>query len=311
MIALGGNALSPPDSPGSFADQMATVRKTAARIADVMAAGYKVVLTHGNGPQVGALLLQQETGTPPAQPLEVCGAMSQGQIGYMLSQALTRELHQRGADVPVAAVLTQTLVDPDDPAFEEPTKPIGPHVDADRAGEMRAAGMAVRKVRDTGDRDYRRVVASPEPRGVVEDVPIRHLVDRGDLVVCGGGGGVPVTDGEELTGHDAVVDKDRLAQVLAHRLHADALLVLTDVDGVYRDFGTPEQRRIERITTTELRDLHDAGTFPPGSMGPKVEAVCKFVDAPSRRSRRAYVAAIDDALAALESGAGTVVTAEG
>jgi carbamate kinase len=175
---------------------------------------------------------------------------------------------------------------------------------------MQAAGMAVEKVRDTGDRDFRRVVPSPDPKGVVEELPIRHLVDRGDLVVCGGGGGVPVTDGEDLTGRDAVVDKDRLARVLAHRLHADELLVLTDVDGVYRDFGTPAQRRIERITAAEMRELLASGAFPPGSMGPKVEATCEFVEGPARRDRRAYVTSIDNALAALESDAGTVITAD-
>ncbi len=310
LVALGGNAISPPDAEGTAAEQRETLDRTAEQVADVMAAGYKVVLTHGNGPQVGALLLQQEEGSPPAQPLDVCGAMSQGQIGYMLSQALDRELDDRGVDVPVATILTQTLVDPSDPAFENPTKPIGPHVDEQRAEAMRDAGMNVERVRESGDRQYRRVVASPAPEGVVEEPSIRHLVDRGDLVVCGGGGGVPVSDGGNLTGQDAVVDKDRLAQVLADQLHADALLILTDVEGVYRDFDSPDQRLVERATTAEMRSLLDDGAFPAGSMKPKVEAACQFVEGSSRRTRRAYITSIDAAAAALPAGAGTLITAE-
>jgi carbamate kinase len=308
VIALGGNALKPPDTEGTFAEQMAAVERTAGQIVDVMMAGYKVVLTHGNGPQVGALLLQQEQAEPPGQPLEACGAMTQGQIGYMLSQQMYRKLEQKWKHVPVACLVTQTIIDPDDPALGEPTKPVGPFVDAETAAEMREAGMTVTQVRDTGDHDYRRVVPSPEPKGIVEEVPVKRLIDQRDLVICGGGGGVPVArDRGEIDGYDAVVDKDLLTQVVGHRLDANTLVILTDEDGVYVDYGTPEQRRLDEITSGELREYHESGEFPEGSMGPKVEAAIRFVEGESRRERTALIAALDDALDALEGEAGTAV----
>jgi carbamate kinase len=306
VIALGGNALKPPDSEGTFAEQMVAVERTAERVVDVMMAGYKVVLTHGNGPQVGALLLQQEQGEPPGQPLEVCGAMSQGQIGYMLSQQMYRKLEQKWKHVPVACILTQTVVDPEDPALENPTKPVGPYVDAARAEAMRERGMTVRKVRETGGTDYRRVVPSPEPKGIVEEVPVKRLIDQRDLVICGGGGGVPVSrDRGEIDGYDAVVDKDLLTQVVGHTLDANNLVILTDEEGVYLDYGTPDERKLDEVSVAELREYHGDGQFPEGSMGPKVEAAIRFVEGESRRERQAFVAALEDVLDALEGEAGT------
>jgi len=310
VIALGGNALVPPGSEGTFEEQMDAIERTAECIVDVMIAGYKVVLTHGNGPQVGALLLQQEQGEPPGQPLEVCGAMSQGQIGYMLSQHMYRQLERKWKHVPVACLITQSIIDPDDPALDEPTKPVGPFVDESKAEEMREAGMTVNKVRDTGDRDFRRVVPSPEPKGIVEEVPIKRLIDQRDLVICGGGGGVPVErDRGNIDGYDAVVDKDLLTQVIGQTLDANNLVILTDEDGVYVDYGTPEERRLDHVTSDELREHQAAGEFPEGSMGPKVEAAMRFVDGPSRRDRRAIIASLDDALDALDGDAGTTVVA--
>lgn len=311
VIAVGGNALKPPDSEGTFAEQMDAIERTADRVVDVMKAGYKVVLTHGNGPQIGSLLLQQEQGEPPGQPLEVCGAMTQGQIGYMFSQQMYRKLEQRWKHVPVACLLTQSIIDPEDPAFENPTKPVGPFVDADRAERMREQGMSVTKVRDTGDRDYRRTVPSPEPRGIVEEVPVKRLIDQRDLVICGGGGGVPVDRRRgEIDGYDAVVDKDLLAQVVGHTLDADHLVILTDEDGVYVDYGTPEERRLDEATADELRGYQDADEFPPGSMGPKVEAASRFVEGESRRERSAFIASLDDALTAIEGETGTTIVPE-
>jgi len=308
VVALGGNALTPHDGMGTFAEQMAAVERTAERVVEVMKAGYKVVLTHGNGPQVGALLLQQEQGEPPAQPLEVCGAMSQGQIGYMLSQQMYRKLEQNWKHVPVACLVTQSIIDPEDPAFENPTKPIGPFVDATAAEEMREQGLTVRRVRDTGDRDFRRVVPSPDPKGIVEEVPVKRLIDQRDLVICCGGGGVPVErDRGEIDGYDAVVDKDLLTQVVGHTLDANNLVILTDEDGVYVDYGTLEERLLEEVTSDELREHLAAGEFPEGSMGPKVEAAVRFVDGESRRERTAVVAALDDALKALKGEAGTTI----
>ncbi|MEA5387365.1 carbamate kinase [Haloarculaceae archaeon H-GB11] len=308
MVALGGNAIVPPGTDGTYEEQMAAVAETAEQIVAVMKAGYKVVLTHGNGPQVGALLLQQAQGEPPSQPLDVCGAMSQGQIGYMLAQQVTAALEQQWKHVPVACLLTQTVVDPDDPALDDPTKPVGPFVDESQAERMLADGQSVTKVRDTGDRDYRRVVPSPEPMGVVEEAPIKRLVDQRDLVICGGGGGVPVSRAHgEIRGHEAVVDKDLLTQVLGHRLDANTLVVLTDVDGIYLDYGTDDQRMLEDVTAEELRAHVDDGQFPEGSMEPKVEAICRFVEGESRRERSAVVTSLDHAVDALEGDAGTRV----
>lgn len=306
MIALGGNAIDPADSDGTFDEQMSAIGSTAETIVDVMQAGYKVVLTHGNGPQVGALMLQQEQGEPPPQPLEVCGAMSQGQIGYMLSQQMSRKLEQKWKHVPVACLVTQSVIDPNDPALDDPTKPVGPYVDAERAEKMRADGMTVKKVRDTGDEDYRRVVPSPEPKGIVEEVPVKRLIDRRDLVICGGGGGVPVArERGKIDGYDAVVDKDLLTQVVGHTLDANYLVILTDVDGVYLDYGTPEERKLDEVSVDEFREYHEAGEFPEGSMGPKVEAAIRFVEGESRRERTAIIAGVNDAVDALEGNAGT------
>lgn len=308
IIALGGNAISPGDSAGTYEAQLAEVAATARQIVDVMKAGYKVVLTHGNGPQVGALLEQQEQGQPPAQPLAVCGAMSQGQIGYMLAQQMQAQLERRWKHVPVACLLTQTIVAADDPAFENPTKPIGPFLTEARAEELRSAGATVKRIREDHERPFRRVVPSPEPLGIVEEVPVKRLIDQRDLVICGGGGGVPVTrSAGHIEGHDAVVDKDLLAAQLAQVLNADYLLILTNVDGIYRDFGTDEETRLERTTPTKLRSLQAEGQFPEGSMGPKVTAACRFVEGESRRRRTALVASLEDAQAALEGDAGTQV----
>jgi carbamate kinase len=308
VVALGGNAIKPPDAEGTFAEQMDAVKRTAGQIVEVMKAGYKVVLTHGNGPQVGALLLQQEQGEPPDQPLEACGAMSQGQIGYMLCQQMYRQLEQRWKHVPVATILTQTIIDPEDPALENPTKPVGPFVDEAKADEMRETGMTVTKVRDTGDTDYRRVVPSPEPKGIVEEVPVKRLIDKRDLVICGGGGGVPVArERGEIDGYDAVIDKDRLTQVIGHTLDADTLVILTDADGAYVNFGTPDERRIDEASSVEMREHLNDGQFPEGSMGPKVEAACEFVEGKSKRNRRAIIASLGNAVASLETGDGTTV----
>lgn len=308
VMALGGNAIDPPDTEGTYEAQMAAIERTAKQVVDVMKAGYKVVLTHGNGPQVGSLLLQQEQADLPPQPLSVCGAMTQGQIGYMLSQQMYEQLEQRWKHVPVACLITQTIIDPADPAFENPTKPIGPFVDEKRAAEMRTEGMAVTKVRDTGDRDYRRVVPSPEPRGIVEEVPVKRLIDQRDLVICGGGGGVPVArQPGSISGYDAVVDKDLLTQVIGNVLDANYLMILTDVDGVYRNYGDPDEEFIDKIDATTLREHLEAGEFPPGSMGPKVEAVIRFIEGESERTRRGIITSLSNAVDALESGAGTHV----
>ncbi len=307
VIALGGNALVPPEGQGDVREQLRSIRGSAQQIAKIISEGAQVVLTHGNGPQVGHLLLQQEEARrwAPPQPLDVCVAMTQGQIGYLLQQALQSALRERGLSPPVVTVVTQVLVDPRDPAFEEPTKPIGPFYSEEEAEELRRTkGYALKRV-GNGERPYRRVVASPRPLGIVEEDGIRELVEAGCVVIACGGGGVPVmrTDGC-LRGVEAVVDKDLASERLATALRADTLLILTDVERVALRYDTPEQVDLERLTAEEARRYLEAGEFPPGSMGPKVEAAVRFVE---NGGKRAVIASLTQAVQALEGRAGTTI----
>ena len=295
-IALGGNALLRRREPLDASVQRANVKVAADAIVAV-ARAHRVVLTHGNGPQVGLLALQNEAyGGATPYPLDVLGAETEGMIGYLLEQEL-------GNRLPLdrfATVLTQVVVDADDPSFARPTKPIGPVYDEAQAREL-AARRRWAVARD-GD-GWRRVVASPEPRAIVELHAIRILVDHGVLVVCMGGGGIPVVEGPDgRRGVEAVVDKDLASALLAHRLGADALLLLTDVDGVYEGWGTASERRIRRAAPAELRAM----ALPPGSMGPKVEAACRFVE---RGGAFAAIGSLDDAADLVARRAGTIVTA--
>jgi carbamate kinase len=270
VIALGGNALLRRGEAAEAETQRRNVATAVAAIAD-LAADHEVIVTHGNGPQVGLLALQGEAYDAVAPyPLDVLGAESEGQIGYVLEQALVNALGGR----PVATLLTQVVVDLDDPGFAHPTKPIGPIYDRETAERLAAErGWAVAP----DGPHYRRVVASPEPRSIVELESLRVLVDAGVLVVCVGGGGIPVSvdlDGR-LRGVEAVIDKDLAAALLARGLGADALLLLTDVPVVQADWGTAFAREIRKAAPWELRKL----SFADGSMGPKIEAACRFVDA--------------------------------
>lgn len=285
VVALGGNALG-----NTLPEQMIAVRKTASAIADLIAAGHDVVLAHGNGPQVG--MLQQAmtllTRSDPARyihcPLSVCVAMSQGYIGYDLQNALREELLDRGIDKGVSTVLTQVEVDPNDPAFAHPTKPIGAFMtkeEADHLVETREYDV----MEDAG-RGYRRVVASPMPRAIVEIESIRDMVEAGLVVVACGGGGIPVfrTEGHHLRGAAAVIDKDFASCVLAEQLEADMLIILTAVEKVAVDFGKPEQRWLDTLTAEEARRFIREGQFAPGSMLPKVEAAVRFAESAPGRS---------------------------
>jgi carbamate kinase len=270
VIALGGNALLRRGEPAEAAVQRRNVQTAVTAIAE-LAADHEVIVTHGNGPQVGLLSLQADAYDAVAPyPLDVLGAESEGQIGYLLDQALVNALGGR----PVATLLTQVIVDPADPAFAHPTKPIGPVYDRETAERLAAErGWSIA----ADGPHHRRVVASPEPRSIVELETLRLLVEAGVLVVCVGGGGIPVTvepDGR-LRGVEAVIDKDLAAALLARGLGADALLLLTDVPVVQADWGTAFERDIERAAPWELRRL----SFAEGSMGPKVEAACRFVEA--------------------------------
>jgi carbamate kinase len=283
VVALGGNALQRPEDDDSVGGDFARTAETARHLRPLIASGeWRVVITHGNGPQVGNHLLRSELGHvqggTPLLPLDVCVADTQGGMGYMIQQCLANEL--AAADVPavVAALVTQVLVDDADPAFGSPSKPVGETVPAERVAELEALGWTLVEDRRRGG--WRRVVASPDPVEIVEAEAVRTLVEAGVTVVAGGGGGVPVVqrgDGS-LEGIAAVVDKDLAAALLAADLRAAGLVILTDVAQVALGFGTPAERPIDRMSVRDVRRHLDAGEFPPGSMGPKVEAICRFVE---------------------------------
>ncbi len=295
-MALGGNALLTRGEVAEVTTQRRNVAVAVKAIAEV-ARTHEVVVTHGNGPQIGLLALQSEAYRPVAPyPLDVLGAESEGMVGYLLDQGLGNELGGR----PVATLLTQVVVDADDPAFARPTKPIGPVYDRDTAERLRTErGWSIAPDGDA----YRRVVASPEPHSVVELATIRLLIEAGVLVVCVGGGGIPVLADEEgrLRGVEAVIDKDLAAALLADGLEADALLLLTDVAAVHLEWGTARARPLAEASTSELRELE----WDPGSMGPKIEAACRFAEV---AGGFAGIGALGDATAILRGERGTRVT---
>ncbi|RLM90749.1 carbamate kinase [Halobellus sp. Atlit-38R] len=292
VVALGGNTLLGEHGPWTLDQQLAVVEQTAARIAAAVDAGYDVVLTHGNGPQVGNLLLQQEHATEtPQLPLDVLVAETQAQIGYLLQQALDNE---REAQTDSMTIVTQVVVDSDDPAFAEPTKPVGPFYTESEAAEK---PFETRRVSD-GERPFRRVVPSPDPVELVEADEIGQLVERGSSVVCAGGGGVPVVRGESgLRGVEAVVDKDGTSRLLAAELGSETLVILTDVEYAYVNYGEDDQRPLRRVGADELRSHLDAGEFGAGSMRPKVEACLQFVDGDGERAIITTPEQLTDALA--------------
>ena len=280
LIAVGGNSLIRAGETGTVAEQWANARRTAAAIVQLIQAGYHLVVTHGNGPQVGAQLLRSERASDqvPGQTLDVCGAASQGEIGYLLAQSLRDELALRGLAMQVVSIVTQTIVGVDDPAMQHPTKPIGPFYSQAQAQErQRVLGWHI--VEDAG-RGYRRVVPSPEPVEIVELGVIRSLMDQGVLVVACGGGGIPVVQcGSELKGVEAVIDKDRASALLAARLGVDVFAISTDIDFVYLDYNRPTQHALHCVSASELEAYYRAGHFPKGNMGPKVESAMRFLKA--------------------------------
>lgn len=282
VVAVGGNALTRAHEKGTYEEQMRNAVNVARSVCRLVETGHRVILTHGNGPQVGNLSIQQEEGSVPPQPLSALVAMTQGELGHLLSLALH---HASGGTLPVVAVITQVEVDAADPAFRKPTKPIGPFFDQDRAEELAAARGWV--VREDAGRGYRRVVPSPDPKAIIEAAAIRELVRRDFVVIAGGGGGVPVVRRRNrLVGADAVIDKDVTAAQLASSVGADTLIFLTGVPELFLDFGTPDQRPVAQLTLAEAeRHLKD-GQFPPGSMGPKVAAAIRFL---SRGGDRAFI----------------------
>jgi len=278
LLAVGGNSLIRAGEKGTVNEQLANARRTAAEIAGLIRDGYRIVLTHGNGPQVGAALLRSERAASqvPGLPLDVCDASTQGEIGYILQQSLQTELQLAGLQAPAVTVVTQCVVSLQDPAMSHPTKPIGPFYSrADAEERKRQFGWEI--VEDAA-RGYRRVVPSPEPKEIVELEVIRDLVERGVLVVTCGGGGIPVAwqDGK-LRGVEAVIDKDRASALLASRLGMDLFVISTDIDFVYLDYKKPTQRRLTAVQAAELAGHLAAGQFPAGNMGPKIESALRFL----------------------------------
>ncbi|MCA1822997.1 MAG: carbamate kinase [Frankia sp.] len=305
VVALGGNALSPPTGAGGVEEIRSALDVVAGPLADLVARGDSLVLTHGNGPQVGRILLQQQAAAAvvPPMPMDVCGAESVGQLGYLLAQSIDSALAARGLATRALCVLTRVVVDPADPAFHRPTKPVGPAYD--EAEARRLAATTDHAFVAMPDGRWRRVVPSPRPVRIVEEDALVELCGRADVVIAAGGGGVPVVDDDgRLHGVDAVIDKDLTAARLAWLCAADVLLLLSDVAAVMRGFGTPDATAITRLTTREARELHHAGAFPAGSMGPKVEAACEFVEA---TGARAVITDLGSLLAAVDGVAGTQV----
>jgi carbamate kinase len=285
LVAVGGNSLIRAGEKGTIAEQLANTRRTAEAIVGLVRLGYRLVITHGNGPQVGAQLLRSERASDVVygQTLDVCGACSQGEIGYLLAQSLENELAAAGMDVPVASLVTQTLVSADDPAMQHPTKPIGPFYSrADAEEKKRILGWQI--VEDAA-RGYRRVVPSPDPVEILELKVIRSLMNRGVLVVCTGGGGIPVmlVNGH-LQGVEAVIDKDRASALLATQLGVDLFAITTDTEHVYLNYRKPDQVPLTHVTVSQLEEYYRAGHFPPGNMGPKVESVLRFLGGGGREA---------------------------
>ena len=310
VIALGGNAMTGPDGSATPAAQRDALREASAHIADVVASGVEVVLTHGNGPQVGNLLVKNEMAAHvvPPVPLDWNVAQTQATIAFTLADVLDAALAARGLSQRTAGLVTRTLVDADDPHFRDPSKPVGRFLPREEAERVLALGQTWE---DRGERGWRRVVASPEPLSVVDSPAIHALAAAGFVVVCAGGGGIPVSDdrrdGDGLRGVEAVIDKDLTAAILAREVDADTLVIATDVPNVMVDFGTPSARPLGRVTADELREHAAAGQFARGSMGPKVEAALRFVEAGGQRAVITSLEHIADAVSGDD--AGTVLTA--
>jgi carbamate kinase len=304
LLALGGNAMTNAEGRARVEDQQAAAVVAMRAVAELIESGADVVVTHGNGPQVGNLLVKNEIAASvvPPVPLDWCGAQTQATLGFTLMNALDNELTTRGLDRPSAALVTRTLVATDDPGLRRPTKPIGRFLPE---AEARALVEHGETWEDRGEKGWRRVVASPEPLEVLDGRAVRTLVDAGYVVVAGGGGGIPtVREDGVLRGVEAVIDKDLGAAVLARTVAADVLVIATDVPNAVLRFGTPQAEPIGRIGVEQLRVHLAAGEFAGGSMGPKVEAVCRFVE---QGGRHAVITELDQILEAVAGRAGTLV----
>ena len=310
VVALGGNALEDKALPPTAESQAQVAARTAEYLADMSCAGYEMAVVHGNGPQVGRIILASETaaGVTPPMPFDVCGAMSQGYIGYHLQQKLRCALMARHRDIPVVTIVTQMVVDEKDPAFENPTKPIGPFYSQDQAEAI--ANEKGYTMREDAGRGWRRVVASPVPQKIVEIGTLKTLWDTTIAIACGGGG-IPVIVREDgtLEGIPAVIDKDLAAQKLAEAMEADILLILTEVDAVSIDFKKPTEKKLGTVTAAEMEVYCQQGQFAPGSMLPKVRAAMGFVT--KNPKGKAIITSLDRGLDALSGKCGTTIVAGG
>lgn len=307
VIALGGNALQTKNSAPTAEAQLEVVKQTCEYIADLSAAGYEMAIVHGNGPQVGRIVLAGETARDvvPPMPFDVCGAMSQGYIGYHIQQSLRYALARRNMNIPVVTLVTQMVVEPSDPAFQAPSKPIGPFYTREEAEEL-----AARKgydLREDAGRGWRRVVASPLPRKIVELSEVKKLWNDTIVITCGGGG-IPVVEQPDgtLEGVAAVIDKDFAAELLAEKMEADVLMILTEVEMVALHWGQPDQKDLRHLSLADAARYAAEGHFAPGSMLPKVEAAMKFVR--HNPGKKAIITSLDKAIDALQGKTGTLVT---
>ena len=304
LIALGGNAMTAADGRARVEDQQAAAVVAMRSVADLIEGGADVVLTHGNGPQVGNLLVKNELAAAvvPPVPLDWCGAQTQATLGFTLMNALENELARRGVERRTAAVVTRARVNADDPGLSHPSKPIGRYLPEDEARRLIEHGETWE---DRGPKGWRRVVGSPEPREILDALVVRTLVDAGYVVVANGGGGIPtVRDADGLRGVEAVIDKDLGAALLAETVDADVLVIATDVSNAVLRYGTPEAEEIGRVTTSEMRRYAAEGHFASGSMGPKVEAACRFVE---RAGGHTVITNLEQIRDAVTGGSGTVV----
>ncbi|SHG85863.1 carbamate kinase [Ornithinibacillus halophilus] len=306
VIALGGNAILQPGQEATYENQLENVRKCSAIIAQVVKQGYQVVVTHGNGPQVGNILRQNEEAKDvvPPFPLDVCSAESQGFIGYMMEQTLRNELHELGLNNSVVSLLTETVVSPEDEAFQNPTKPIGVFYTEEEANKLAEEKGWV--VAEDAGRGYRRVVPSPQPVSILGSDTIKTLTDAGTITIASGGGGIPVIQKEDgkYEGVEAVIDKDRSGLRLSKEVDADVFMILTDVDNVYVNYGKPNQKALEQITVEEAKQYMDEGQFSAGSMGPKMEGALSFAE----HGGKAIICSLDKAALALEGKSGTTIS---
>jgi len=302
IIALGGNALIKEGQDGNIYDQFDNTREISASIVKMIKDGWNVVITHGNGPHVGAILLQNNIArdvTPP-MPLGICVAESQGMIGYMIQQCLSNTLKKAGIERPVVALITQALVDENDPDLNNPTKPIGPYYSKDDAVELRKNGYQIKEQK----MGWRIVVPSPDPKTIVEGEIIKKMLDDDIIVIASGGGGMPVfeKEGWGLNGIEAVIDKDLASERLAEVIGAELLMILTNVEKIYLDYNTTNQKPLDNVTLEELKMYHKKGHFPPGSMGPKVLAAIRFLE---NGGKKVIISHVEKGWSALQGKTGT------